>query len=121
MKILIADDHQIIRYGLKLVLKNIWPDAIILEAEDLDAAVFLISNNEIGLMVLDMNMQGSEKLEELIFFVVNETRVVIFSGYDHESAKVDRLINACPEIFTLKNLSIEEVEELFSSLHIHKF
>ena len=69
-----------VKHRLKLVLKSIWSKSTILEAEDLNSATTLISGNDMSLIVFGINMPGTEKLEELIQFIVKETRGVIISG-----------------------------------------
>lgn len=69
-----------VKHGLKLVLKSIWSKSTILEAEDLNSATTLISGNDMSLIVFGINMPRTEKLEELIQFIVKETKGVIISG-----------------------------------------
>ncbi|TCD11205.1 response regulator transcription factor [Pedobacter frigidisoli] len=118
MKILVADDHQIVRYGLKLMVKSIWPRARV-EAENLDAAVNLISSNNISLMIFDVNMPDEEKLEELIRFIVKEAKAVIFSGYEKTSPCIELLLAAGANAFIFKDSSVVEIKEILASLFMN--
>lgn len=111
MIILIADDEQIIRFGLKLVLKNLWPEVLIHEAETLDGAVTLLTQFSYDLVILDVHMPGGEGLENLIRFMLTETKVIIFSGYDRASARLQSLKEAGVDQFIFKDASIEEIKQ----------
>ncbi len=69
MKILVVDDHVLIREALRGVLKELKPDAAILEAQNSSAALQSIADNpEIELILLDLNLpdrSGFDVLAEL--------------------------------------------------------
>ena len=69
MKILVVDDHVLIREALRGVLKELDPGAAILEASDsLQAAQRVAKNPDVGLVLLDLNLpdrSGFELLAEL--------------------------------------------------------
>jgi DNA-binding NarL/FixJ family response regulator len=69
MKILVVDDHVLIREALRGVLKEVKPDAIILEAPSCGQAMRLIAEHaDLGLMLLDLNLpdrNGFSVLAEL--------------------------------------------------------
>lgn len=116
MKILIVDDHQIVRYGLKLVLQEIYKDAVILEAEDLDCAVNLIAVNDLRLIIFNIDLQDAGGLESLIRFIVNEAKVVIFSGYDKKHELIDSLLFAGAHALILKDSSVSEMKKMLAAL-----
>jgi len=116
MKILIVDDHQIVRYGLKLVLQEIYKDAVILEAEDLDCAVNLIAVNDLRLIIFNIDLQDAGGLESLIRFIVNEAKVVIFSGYDKKHELIDSLLFAGAHALILKDSSLSEMKKMLAAL-----
>lgn len=68
-KILIADDHAILRQGLKQILAEEWPDAQFGEAGTANEALQLIWQHPWDVIVLDLNMPGRSGLE-----VLQETR-----------------------------------------------
>ena len=66
MKILIADDHWVIRTGLKRVIKQLDENPEIVEANDYDEAIELAGkNNDLDLILLDLVMQGRQGLDGL--------------------------------------------------------
>jgi len=116
MKILIAYDHQIVRYGIRLLVKDIWPKAMILEAENLNNVVNLISDHNISLMIFDINISGADKLEELIRFIIRETKVVIFSGYQKTNLYTERLLANGVDIFIFKDSPVAGVKKDLAKL-----
>lgn len=66
LKILIADDHSLVRQGLKLELLRLYADASILEATNADTVQKMLSeNSDLDLVILDLHMPGANELELL--------------------------------------------------------
>ena len=66
LKILIADDHSLVRQGLKLALLELSAGATILEAADAVSVHEALSGNpDLDLVVLDLHMPGANELELL--------------------------------------------------------
>jgi len=95
MKILVVDDHVLIRESLRGVLKELKPDATIMEATDSREAMGLVADDpELGLILLDLNLPDRNG-----FVVLTELRerhptipVVMLSGY-HDRANVVRALD----------------------------
>ncbi|MEO7960964.1 MAG: response regulator transcription factor [Ginsengibacter sp.] len=60
MRILLVDDHTIIRSGLKIFISNIVPFSEIDEADGGDSAFEKIKQHDYDLLVLDVNMPGTD-------------------------------------------------------------
>ncbi len=58
--ILLVDDHAIIRSGLKIYIETIIPFSVIDEAANGDVAYEKIKNNEYDLVIMDVNMPGTD-------------------------------------------------------------
>lgn len=66
MKILIADDHSLVRQGLKLELLELSAEATILEAADAGTVYEVLSGHpDIDLVILDLHMPGANELDLL--------------------------------------------------------
>ncbi|RZK60680.1 MAG: response regulator [Pedobacter sp.] len=111
LKVLIADDERLVRFGLKLVLKSIWPQVEISEAENVDGVVALITKISYDLVILDIQMPGSDGLENLIRFMLVETKVIVFSGYEPTSPRIQSLRDAGVDEFIFKDASVNEIKE----------
>lgn len=65
MKILICDDHKIVRDGLRQILQQL-PDATIIEeAGDADEAITLLKTAAFDLLLLDISLPGRNGLDVL--------------------------------------------------------
>ena len=65
LRILIADDHEFIRKGLKQILTEEYPDVYIGEAEDTGTLLSMVFSEPWNLVVSDISMPGGGGLEAL--------------------------------------------------------
>lgn len=65
MKILLVDDHEVVRRGVRDLLIREYPAARITEAEETAGAVALLQNPVWDLLLLDINLPGRGGLEVL--------------------------------------------------------
>lgn len=65
LKVIIADDHTIVRHGLKEILTRELGKVKIAEARDAREATALLSQDKWDLVLLDINMPGRSGLEVL--------------------------------------------------------
>jgi two-component system, NarL family, invasion response regulator UvrY len=86
IKILIADDHEILRQGVRNLLANQLDGLVTGEAKDSREAIDLLVQQEWDLVLLDLNLPGRNGLE-----VLQEARrlrpkmpVLIFTFYNEE-------------------------------------
>ena len=80
-RLLIADDHAIVRAGLKTLLRDIRPLAHCDEAVNGDEVIDLIKANEYDMIVLDINMPDTDCIAMVsnIFAYREKSRILIFS------------------------------------------
>jgi DNA-binding NarL/FixJ family response regulator len=83
-KILVADDHEVVRTGLKSMLQGS-DIKIIAEASDGDAAFKLAKKHKPDLVLLDVRMAGTDGLNCLarIKLDLSSIPVVMFSAFDN--------------------------------------
>ncbi len=65
MRILIADDHAVVRRGLKEILADALPDVEFSEAGNGDEVMSHLGKTPIGLLVLDISMPGRSGMDVL--------------------------------------------------------
>jgi two-component system, NarL family, invasion response regulator UvrY len=63
MKILIADDHTIVRRGLKQLLLEEYPFAILGEVGDAEALIETVTLQNWDILLCDINMPGRSGIE----------------------------------------------------------
>ncbi len=84
MRLLIADDHVLVRDGLKLILGKIEPDITVLECSDYPEALELTEQNQdLDLVILDLNMPGMTGFSGVEAFRSRfpNIPILIISGY----------------------------------------
>lgn len=84
---LIADDHEVVREGLRIALSRSPRIRVIGEAADGAAAVALTERRRPDVVIMDLRMPDMDGLEatELVLEKVPETAVLIFTAYDERS------------------------------------
>jgi DNA-binding NarL/FixJ family response regulator len=65
IRVLIADDHAIVRKGLKQLLLEEYPTAKIEEVGDAESLMLKVMNGEWDVVICDMNMPGRSGLDAL--------------------------------------------------------
>jgi two-component system nitrate/nitrite response regulator NarL len=69
MKLLIVDDHPVLRDGLASLLLQIGPDTTVLQARDASEGVALVGRHiDLDVIILDLAMPGMKGLEALSEF-----------------------------------------------------
>lgn len=83
-RILIADDHGVVRLGLSMMIKKLRPDFIISEVDDYQKVMNIIKEKTFDLAILDLNMPNGNFTEALraIKSKNPQTKVMIFSSQD---------------------------------------
>jgi two-component system, NarL family, invasion response regulator UvrY len=86
LKILIVDDHKILRQGLKEILSHLPDITLIDEAENGNEAISKAACSDYDLILLDISMPDSSGLEVLQTIVKKypEQKVLILSMHAHE-------------------------------------
>ena len=65
MKILIADDHEVVREGLKQIVRKLNAFSILEETSDGTETLYKIENNVYDLVIMDISMPGKSGLDIL--------------------------------------------------------
>jgi len=65
MKVLIADDHEVVRRGLQQIMADAFEDITVGEAETAEAAIELIRAETWDVVILDITMPGRSGLDAL--------------------------------------------------------
>jgi len=86
LNILIADDHAVVRRGLKQILLEEYPSARIGEAADAETLVAQVINDKWDIVICDMNMPGRSGLDALsqLKQVAPHIPVLIMSMYPED-------------------------------------
>jgi two-component system, NarL family, invasion response regulator UvrY len=84
--LLLADDHSVIRTGMKMIIENFLPHVTIDEADDGDSAFKKIKANNYDLVILDVNMPNTDSLGLVtnILALKPGMKILMFSMNDEE-------------------------------------
>jgi DNA-binding NarL/FixJ family response regulator len=117
IRIILAEDHNIVRNGIKSILDNEAGIEVVFEAENGNQVIsWLSEGNKADLVLSDMNMpelSGINMLKQL----KDTVDVLILSMLDHENYVIEA-IKAGARGYLLKNVSREEL--LFAIKYIAK-
>jgi len=80
-KLLLVDDHSIVRTGLKLIIENFMPHSKIDEAYDGNSCIEKIKEDNYDLLILDVNMPNTDSfgLVSNILALRPEIKILMFS------------------------------------------
>jgi len=85
-KILLADDHSVVRHGIAMILKESYEDLTILHASDFDQAMAFLKTHSVSLVVLDISIPEGKGVQmiELIKAIQPEIKILVFSAYEED-------------------------------------
>jgi two-component system invasion response regulator UvrY len=75
LQILIADDHTIVRIGLRIIIRNINSEVTIEEATDGESVIRKLKSGRFDLLILDINMPRTESFS-LVGYLIKEFRTL---------------------------------------------
>ncbi|MBL7811193.1 MAG: response regulator transcription factor [Bacteroidetes bacterium] len=115
---LIADDHQIIRDGIKLILSSINKTSFrVHEADSVDRAKELVKTQKIDVAFIDYRMgeHTGDELVEFLFKLYPTVKSIGISNYD-ETTYVAKMIKAGARGYILKNIGVDELQDCISKV-----
>ncbi len=112
IRIVIADDHAVVRRGLRQVLEAEPGFEVVAEAANLDDARRYVRGHHPHVLVLDLNMPGGSSLEHIPDVRVEfpETQIVVLT-MQNEPAYARQALSAGALGYVLKEAAEEELVE----------
>jgi DNA-binding NarL/FixJ family response regulator len=118
IRIIIVDDHSMVRMGLAGLLATEPDIKVVAEADDLEEAVAAFTKHHPDVVLMDVRMPGGSGLEALarIKAVAPAARVVILSTYDLEEPMMEaHHRGACG--YLLKSVKFDELAAAIRTVH----
>ncbi len=114
-RILIVDDHQIVRTGLKRLIDGEPGLVVCCEAGNAQEALEHLENNKPDLMILDISLNGIDGIEltKSVSKRFPEVLILIFSMHD-ESLFAERCLHAGAHGYIMKQ---NETDKLIEAIH----
>lgn len=117
MKVLIADDHSVVRQGVSLILREAFIGMEVVHTDSFSNAVAILTNNFFNLLLLDINLPGGNRIAmiEEVRTVQKETKILMFSAYDEEQYAL-RYIKAGAQGYLNKLSSEDKIIEAVKAI-----
>lgn len=88
---LIADDHPLFRDALRTAVLKAWPEAVIHEADHVQALYQLVElHHDADLLLLDLSMPGSSGFDPLVHIRARHPQLPVVMVSGHEDAQLMR-------------------------------
>lgn len=118
IRILIADDHQMMRDGLKSMLQDEDDMEIVAEAENGKAALQAVMENDIDLAILDINMPEMDGVEvcKQITRSKKSTCILALTMYD-EASIITNMVKNGARGYILKNAGKENLVKALRTIY----
>lgn len=115
--VLIADDHAIVRLGMKQIICSLPGAMIVTDAKTFDEAISLIEAQAFDLLILDINMPGGNNLQMIYAVKLRQPgiRILVFSAYD-EILHALNYIKAGADGYIEKNSPDEEFKTAINAV-----
>lgn len=119
IKVFIVDDHEIIRHGLKMILKDASDLTVVGEAFDGVDALDKIKKTEIDVMLLDMNMPGRSGIDLIVDIKAlrPEIRILILTIHPEDKFAL-RTLKAGASGYLCKDTALEELVNAIRKIYI---
>ena len=120
-RILIADDHDVVRSGLRTILEAQANLEVVAEAADGKEAILKATETEPDVVVLDycLPLINGIEVTRQIRARLPRTEVLIFTMHDNESV-IDQLMKAGARGYLLKSEARRDLITAIESLAVHK-
>ena len=121
LKILIADDHGIVRKGLKQILLEQYPTAIIGEAETADLLIASTLKEKWDIVICDMSMPGRSGLDALNQIKQSTPQLpVLIMSMHHEDQYAVRVLKAGAAGFLGKETIHDDIIKAIETVRLGK-
>lgn len=118
IRVFIVDDHEIIRQGLKMILKEAPDLTVVGEAADGNEALKKLRTAECDVLVLDMNMPGKSGIELLTEIKALRPKLHILVLTIHPEDKFAlKTLKAGASGYLCKDTALEELEVAIRNIY----
>ncbi len=117
IRVLLADDHQLVRAGLRLLLAEMKPFEVVAEAGDGLEALRMIELHAPDIALLDVSMPGMSGLAALreVRAKHPQTKVLVLSMYDNQEYVTDAIQSGAAG-YLLKDCAVDELARALAAV-----
>lgn len=118
MRVVIADDHTVVRQGIRGVLEAVDGLAVVAEAGDGDEAIALVEEHAPDVVVLDVTMPGKTGLEvtRILRDAGHDVRILVLSMHD-DPEYVLQAVRSGADGYVLKDVAPADLRDAVVAVH----
>lgn len=118
IRILIVDDHSMVRKGLRVLLSDFEDIDVVAEANDGQYAVDICRQQDVDVVLMDMLMPRMDGIEATTLITQNcpETRVIALTSFSDEDS-VQGALKAGAIGYLMKDISGDELADAIRKAH----
>ncbi|WP_432221394.1 response regulator [Flavobacterium sp. TMP13] len=116
-RILVADDHEIVRMGMLRIIKQLKPQAHLAEVNDYISLYSAISKDNYDLVILDVNMPNGSFQDAVVFIKLKQPsiKILVFSSQDEQIYAV-RYLKLGADGYLNKESSSAKIDQALSAM-----
>lgn len=116
-RIVVADDHGIVRMGLVQAIKQLKPNAILSEVEDYESLYAVTAKEKFDLAIIDVNMPNGKVQEAIEIIKIKQPKIniLIFSSQDEQLYAI-RYLRMGADGFLHKLSSKDEIDKALHAM-----
>ncbi len=117
INILIVEDHELTRFGLKTTFEDVDFIGVIYEASSAEAALEIFKNNPIDVVIMDLglpNMNGIEATQS-IHNINKDTKIIILTSHNDEKEVLNSL-KAGANAYCSKEINLQRLVQVVQSV-----
>jgi len=120
IRVLIADDHAVVREGLERMMKANAIE-VVAQANDVNSACTMYANHKPDVLVMDISMPGSTGIDgvQAIRKRNPNAKIVIFSIYENTQL-VERVLDAGAMAYVAKSSALMEIVSAINMVYKNK-
>lgn len=110
IRILIADDHEMFREGIKSLLDSYHGISVVAEASNGEEVISLLKTTEVDVILLDINMPGINGIEAAgILLKQNPRHKILMLSMFNDAKHIQEVIKSGAKGYVLKDCSKKEL------------
>lgn len=115
--ILIADDHEVVRSGLAILVKRMLPQMNIYQTDSLEGATELLKEHKADLILSDINMPGGNRVDMMhrLKEIQPDLKILIISAFQTASYE-KKYLQEGANGYLSKIATNEEIQQAISSI-----
>lgn len=115
--ILIADDHEIVRHGIRIFIESMPVKYRFIEASTCKAVIHILSNEKVDYTILDMQLEDGNIFSTVSQFIdyCNKTRVLVYT-MNAEKIYARRLMQKGIKGFVSKQAPMQQLQTAIRSV-----